>query len=189
MTICLVRHGETDWNRIGRLQGHEDIPLNETGRDQARRSALYLKKFNWDTIIASPLIRAKLTAQIIAREVGLDTVFEDTAFMERDYGKASGLTMDERNLLYPDGSYDGMEPWDHLARRVYDAVLKLAEEGPSANIIIVSHGGSINALLAMLSNREIGTGKTRLRNACLNLITYSQGQFEIQYCNKVAEEL
>ena len=65
-TICLVRHGETDWNLHRRYQGWEDIPLNETGRGQAQVVALAIAGEEWDAIVASPLSRAYATAQAIA---------------------------------------------------------------------------------------------------------------------------
>ena len=66
MKICLIRHGETDWNVIGKLQGREDIPLNENGKIQAQYCGKALKNMVWTTIITSPLSRARQTAEIIA---------------------------------------------------------------------------------------------------------------------------
>ncbi|MDB5085743.1 MAG: yhfR, partial [Bacilli bacterium] len=75
-TVCLVRHGETDWNAEGRLQGRQDTELNENGRKQAKLAGIHLKNEQWDAIVTSPLKRAKETAQIIATELGIDHLDE-----------------------------------------------------------------------------------------------------------------
>jgi len=175
MNICLVRHGETDWNRAGRLQGREDIPLNHTGLRQAEAAACYLAKEPWAAMIASPLLRAKQTAQIIADALGSGAVTTNVRFIERDYGKASGLIEEQRARRFPNGRYEGMEPWDALYKRVWDGLRLVTEQYRDQNVIIVSHGGVINALLAALSNHVIGSGKNRLQNGCVNMLRYENG--------------
>jgi uncharacterized phosphatase len=69
--LCLVRHGETDWNSLGKLQGRADIPLNKIGVLQAEECRDVLKSSKWDVIITSPLKRAKETAEIINKEQNL----------------------------------------------------------------------------------------------------------------------
>jgi broad specificity phosphatase PhoE len=64
MEICIIRHGETDWNKEKRLQGRENIPLNEEGINQIKNTIEYLKKYKWDIIITSPLSRAKQSAEL-----------------------------------------------------------------------------------------------------------------------------
>ena len=190
-----MRHGETDWNNAGRLQGREDIPLNHNGILQAGHCALALKKRRWDAIFSSPLLRAKQTADIIADINDVRRVYEDADLIERDYGKASGLTPEERNILFPDGNYKGIEEWETLKSRVYNAVLRCANgyyendiNNKNNNIIIVSHGSAINSILAYLSNHEIGTDKTRLINMCLNMLEYKDGVLRILFYNKSADE-
>src|SRR5699024_6004320 len=89
-TIRLIRHGETNWNKEGRIQGKTDIPLNETGRIQAEECAASLKHSEWDIIISSPLKRAKQTAEIINKNLHLP-IMEMSAFAERNYGDAEGM--------------------------------------------------------------------------------------------------
>jgi len=189
MKICIIRHGETDWNIAGKLQGREDIPLNETGAAQARDCASALAGANgtWAAVYTSPLSRAVRTAEIIAAALNVP-VIADEALTERDFGKSSGLTYDKRNWLFPDGG-DGSEDMSALRERMYNAVKTIADKHYPDNVIIVSHGGSINALLAELSNGEIGSGKTILKNACMNILAYDGGAFEIECYNKTSEEL
>ncbi|MET0318796.1 MAG: histidine phosphatase family protein, partial [Rhodococcus fascians] len=69
--LALVRHGETDWNLHGRLQGSSDIPLNDTGRAQAREAVYELSDHSWDLLVSSPLSRAAETADIIGSHLGI----------------------------------------------------------------------------------------------------------------------
>ena len=79
--ICIVRHGETDWNAQGRLQGRTDIPLNENGKVQAMKCGEFLAQNNWDAVITSPLKRARETAEIIANYMGKSVIINE-AFIE-----------------------------------------------------------------------------------------------------------
>ena len=102
--LYLVRHGETDWNRDRRIQGSTDIPLNETGRLQARRTGTLLARRSWDAIITSPLSRAAETAAIIADELGLPAPQIVDAIVERAYGEAEGLDDIELARRFPDNT-------------------------------------------------------------------------------------
>ena len=189
MQICLVRHGETEWNNLGKLQGREDIPLNMVGINQIKDTVNYLKDFRWDIIITSPLLRAKESAEIIAKEIINVKIVEDDDFKERDYGKASGMTSEERKLHFPDGIWTGVESSEQLRNRTVKALLKYINEYKGKNIIIVSHGAAINSILTHFSKDEIGTGKTTLKNACMTLIEVIDNELKIIFYNKTVEEM
>lgn len=182
-TICLIRHGETDWNCQRRLQGREDIELNENGRLQAVGCIEYLSQSNWGFMATSPLKRAKETAKIIANGLGIDEVHEIEAFIERDYGSAAGLFPEERKLKFPDGIIYDQEDREILTNRVIAGINATAKRFTNKNIIIVSHGGVINAILAALSQGEIGSGKTRLKNACVNILKFNGEKWNIELYN------
>src|SRR5690606_40156857 len=91
-TICLIRHGETDWNAQRRIQGRTDIPLNEKGIQQARECRDFLKNSEWDVIITSPLKRAKQTAEIINEALNIDLIEMDD-FIEKSFGDVEGVTL------------------------------------------------------------------------------------------------
>src|SRR2546421_2092518 len=89
-TLLLVRHGETDWNADGRLQGHTDRPLSDFGRRQARQLAEELANESLEAIYASDLARARETAEIVGKRLGLPVVLEPE-LREKDWGTGEGL--------------------------------------------------------------------------------------------------
>lgn len=188
-TICLIRHGETDWNASGRLQGREDIELNKAGRDQAIELIRYLQKSEWDLIITSPLKRALESARIIATGLLLPEPLIMNELCERNYGEASGLLPDERRNRFPDGKFPGQEEFEDLRKRAMDAIDRIAGIYPGKRIILMSHGAWINSVLYSLSSGEFGSFKTRLKNACVNLINYSGNNSTVIFFNKTADEL
>jgi uncharacterized phosphatase len=144
--LVLVRHGQTDWNLQGRIQGSSDIPLNETGRRQAREAGRQLADERWDAIVASPLIRAFETAQLIAAGIGLPNVEAIDDLRERAYGAAEGLTGREAEDRYH-GSVPGRETREQVLERVHPALVRLAEERPGQSVLVVTHGGVIGTLV------------------------------------------
>lgn len=156
-TILLARHGETDWNRENRFQGHADPPLNETGRAQAAELAAALADEPLAAIYSSPLRRAFETAQIVGAPHGLEPVAVE-ALREVDVGSWQGLTRVEieerfperfaRWLDYEQGWEDG-ESYDEMGRRVIAGLLELAAAHDGERILAVSHGGPVRAAYAL----------------------------------------
>lgn len=184
MKICLIRHGETDWNSLGKFQGWEDIPLNDKGIAQVQRAANYFKKSKWNVIVSSPLSRAKMTADIIGREIGLVKVHEEMDFMERDLGRLSGMTKEEADRNFPDGNYEGIEPLENLRNRSMNALTKWINRFNDKDIIIVTHGASINSILTSLSQNKIEMGKAIPNNACITLLEKHGDSIDIVFYNK-----
>lgn len=188
MKIYLIRHGQTDWNLQGRFQGREDIELNENGISQARECGRALKGEIFKAVITSPLSRARKTAEIIAENVSIDRVIVDEGIIERDFSKVSGLTPKEREAFYISGEKDDKEPWEDLYKRMFRCIKKYAELFYGQNIIMVSHGASINAVLSVLSEGRTGTGKILLKNACINVLNYDSGHLSLGEFNLTAQE-
>ncbi|MEI5908898.1 histidine phosphatase family protein [Bacillus spongiae] len=184
-TIFLVRHGETNWNAIGKLQGRTDIPLNSVGVQQAEECSMYLKAFEWDVMITSPLKRARTTAEIINKKLMVPLIERDE-FLERCYGDAEGMTIEERTATFPDKIYRNQEEWTSLNQRVMTGIQELHQRYKGQKILLVAHGAVINAILATISNGEIGTGKTKLMNACISNIHYHEEQWRVYDYNQVA---
>jgi probable phosphoglycerate mutase len=151
--ILLARHGETDWNRVGRWQGQADPPLNDAGRSQAAELAERLAGDGIAVIYSSDLARASQTAHVVAERLGLDVV-EDAGLREIDVGSWSGLTRAEVEQRFPEGyarwlggeiGHDG-ETREELTERVVGAVERIAAAHPDDTILAVTHGGAIRAL-------------------------------------------
>jgi broad specificity phosphatase PhoE len=150
-TILLARHGETDWNREGRWQGWADPPLNETGRDQARRLAEELRATPFDAAYSSDLRRASETAEIVAAPHHMLVVL-DRDLREIDIGAWSGLTRAEIIERFPDGRRPDGETHEQQAKRVRAAVLRIGREHPGGRVLVVGHGGTIRSIHDLISD-------------------------------------
>ena len=135
--LLLVRHGETDWNAEGRLQGHTDRPLNEYGRRQARGLADELAGEELDAIYSSDLARARETAEIVGERLGLPVVL-DPDLREKSWGSWEGLTPAERHEIELVG-----ESTEEHAARTLRALRRIAERHPGGRVLVVTHGGSL----------------------------------------------
>ncbi|MFO7696268.1 MAG: histidine phosphatase family protein [Anaerolineae bacterium] len=157
--LYAVRHGITGWNALGRIQGHAQSQLTDTGRKQAEAIAERLSAEHIDAIYASDLDRAMHTAQAIARPHNL-TVHSDPRLREAAYGEWEGRTMDELRMLFPEVVTDWMtepvtvapsggESLDQVAARVGSLLEELRTHPDDEQIVVVGHGGSIRALLCL----------------------------------------
>lgn len=184
-TICIVRHGETDWNKMGKLQGQTDTPLNAAGIQQAKECGQFLKNEQWDLIISSSLQRAKRTAEIINEQIGSPLIVMDE-FKERYFGDAEGMTKEERKQLFPDGCYPNQEEREAVYERVQEGLQKIHALVPNGKVILVSHGAVINAILYLLSDGELGSGIILLHNGSMTNIQYDGEKWQILNYNQVA---
>lgn len=184
--ICLIRHGETDWNARELTQGSTDIPLNDTGRAQARATARMLADDAWDAIYASPLSRARETAEIIADNLDLRPIRIHEDLRERGFGEAEGLDASERRIRFPDKVIPGAESWDAVLERGLTVLETIRLAHPDERVLVVAHGGVINGLLGHLSQGEIGPGKTLLKNASAHLVSWDR-QWEVRWFNRTGD--
>jgi len=144
-TLLLVRHGETDWNAAGRLQGHTDRPLNDYGRRQARELADRLAGDGIQAVYASDLVRARETAEILGARLGLEVVI-DADLREKNWGTWEGLTADERAEVEFEG-----ESTEAHQKRVLRAVQRIADAHHGERVAVVTHGGSLRRIQAAVS--------------------------------------
>ena len=163
MNIYLIRHGETDWNHVGRVQGHTDIPLNECGREQMKRVAEVLAGLpeRMDVIVSSPLLRALESAEIVGDRLAYskENIVVEPMLIERCFGKGEGLTVAERNEKYPDGIVPGREPLEDLLSRawsVFEKVVTTYHE--KENIILAGHGAILYAVVTAVTDGRIEYG-------------------------------
>lgn len=146
MRLALVRHGQTNWNIDSLLQGSTDVPLNETGREQAAEAAKLLSDEPWDLVVSSPLQRARDTARVISTTLSVQLGEADPQLVERDYGSAEGMTKEEAfsrfGALWP-----GTESFESLQTRAVSGITAVAERHAGENLIIVTHGTFIRAFI------------------------------------------
>ncbi|OCT12680.1 phosphoglycerate kinase [Paenibacillus pectinilyticus] len=181
-TIGFIRHGSTEWNRLGRLQGQLDTDLTDEGREQARLLGLRLADENWDGIICSDLKRASETAQIISALSGIPLLASDKRLRERKYGLAEGTTVTEREerwgvdwkLLDLDQETDS-ELW----ARWMDLETEILERYPNQKVLLISHGGFIVQVLRVLQLNQ----EEFLQNTSLTLLLREGDQWKLELYN------
>jgi probable phosphoglycerate mutase len=179
--LYCIRHGETEWNRTRRIQGHSDIPLSEEGIQQAVRLARFLEHHPFHAIYSSDLKRAYETARHLGNAVKRSvTALPD--LRERSYGELEGLTDEEMERKYPDARQFpekyGAESLSAIKERARTILTRLAEQHSGQQIAVVSHGGFINAFLHHVTRGEQGTGITRLVNTAICVFSYRDGEWK-----------
>lgn len=154
--LLLLRHAQTDWNLQGRWQGQFDLPLNRAGIIQAQAIAQRLTRYPIAAIYSSDLRRATQTAHYVSRAVGV-AVQLHPVWRERHAGILQGMTASEIHALYPTAHQTdffhhppGGETNQCLQKRTVPAYQKLVEQHPNQTILIVSHGGTLSALIRHL---------------------------------------
>ncbi|WP_431805014.1 histidine phosphatase family protein [Microbacterium sp. bgisy203] len=176
-TLLLVRHGETDWNAARRIQGSTDIPLNETGRAQARETAEILRvRFAGlaPVVVSSDLSRASETAEIIAEALGVEGPRTYPQLRERAYGVAEGLSIEEYLAQY--GTFDrenvpGAETTGELRDRAVAGIRRVVRDARRTHapldvpVIAVAHGAFIGQLIRHASGDTLPLPGERLANA------------------------
>jgi probable phosphoglycerate mutase len=167
--LLLVRHGETDWNRERRFQGHADQPLNDAGRGQARELAAALAGEQIDAVYTSDLVRARETAEILAGRVGAEVVAL-RELREIDVGSWQGLSWPEIEERHPDGArrwhedgqgWEGGETYDELGVRIVAALSDIAARHPGQRVVVVGHGGTVRATRAFVEGLSIPESRGR----------------------------
>lgn len=162
--LYLVRHGETEWNAIGRLQGGTDIPLNDRGREHGRAIAYRLLGQNATEVITSDLARARETGEIVARELKLPPPRIVPALRERAFGVFEGLTRDECMVRYPEawkrwheqtGVPEGAEALADATERMHAVLREISETAGDGPAIVISHGGVMRLWLVDLHGNPV----------------------------------
>lgn len=153
-TIALVRHGETEWNLRRRLQGRADIPLNETGVEQARALAAQFSPDDWSLVFSSPLSRASATALAISEGAGIPFAGTVDALIERSFGQADGATAEDIAEKWADRNFPDAEPVEDVRSRGA-AVVEELNARHAGNLILVSHGAFIRAAVFALTGENI----------------------------------
>jgi probable phosphoglycerate mutase len=192
--IFLIRHGETAWNAERRLQGHLDIPLNEEGERQAAALARALAGESVDMIISSDLSRAASTARAVAELQGLP-LQTDASLRERCFGAFEGLLYDELeshfpeayaqwkardpHARYPDGERRA-ETFAEFSQRAVEAVCRIADAHSGKRLILVSHGGVLDAVYRAANGIDITAPRDfDVLNASINQVQWDGEKLKV----------
>jgi probable phosphoglycerate mutase len=189
--IIAVRHGETSWNTHARIQGQTDIGLNDTGRWQARRVGQALAGEPITAVYSSDLERAHETAQSIAEVAGIPVVPHE-GLRERSFGMFEGKTFDEIHQAWPDQAQnwrkripeweppEGGESLVQLRERVTRTLEALAARHPGQQIVVVAHGGVLDALYRVATGQEVNSPRTwELPNGAINRLLWTPEGFTL----------
>lgn len=192
--LLLARHGETDWNRERRVQGHTDIPLNDEGRRQARKLAVRLEAFEIHAIEASGLARAAETARIVGealrltprlspawREIGLGVLEgRDAPGAHKDFGELVSAAARQATPLG-----EGAETFAAFEARIVAGYERLGRAHAGRTVLVVSHGGTLKTLIAhLLGLPATHVDRLSLRNnAGLSVIDFRHGRPQLALLN------
>ena len=166
-TLLLVRHAETDWNAVGRLQGHTDRPLSDFGRRQAEQLAAELEGEELEAIYSSDLARARETAEVVGERLGLPVAL-DPDLREKDWGTWEGLTPIERDRV----EFVGESTKAHQ-ERMLEALRRIADRHPGGRVLVVTHGGSMRRVQAV----ALGIALPVVENCERWLCVFENGDF------------
>ena len=190
-TLVLIRHGETVWNRDGRIQGHLDSALTATGIAQAEACALRLQTETIEQVIASDLPRVKHTAEILVAGRNLPIQF-GPEFRERAYGIGEGMTFSELDAIHPemysslrttdpDFTVEGGESRRQFHDRITRALWQVVADHAGKRILVVTHGGVLGVIYRWLYKLPIATAyKVEIPNVAYNRVTFSFGIWTLE---------
>ena len=186
--VYLVRHGQTPLNESGVLRGLLNPPLDEAGRLQAGRLGAVLGSRTPSAVVASPLLRARQTAQPIADRAGRD-VTTDRHLLDRDYGQWAGT--DRESVAAQWGSVDdapGVEPVRAVRERALRGLTDIAQRSRGGTVVVVSHD-AVNRQLLAAFDAELGDPDTIPQdNGCFNTLELRGGSWTVLRINELPAE-
>lgn len=154
--IYIIRHGQTDWNLSRRLQGHNSVPLNETGRQEAEKARKKINSLKIDKIISSDLLRARQTAEIVNKDL-CKNLFLDSRLRSVNYGMLDGRYIPE--ISKEEWAIYNSTPEKFAAESVESVFWRIKsffdeQFSRKENVLVVAHGGTLRILSYYLSNRD-----------------------------------
>jgi probable phosphoglycerate mutase len=187
--LLIVRHGETAWNRAGRIQGHRDSPLTERGLAQARATAARLARERVDALYSSDLGRAQQTAREVAARTALP-IRTDAGLRERAFGILEGKTWEEIARDHPDDArrittdtshaMAGGESLAAFRERVIGTFRRIAQEAGAGRIAVVTHGGVLGVLFREATGMPLDAPRTYTTlNAGVNHFRWADDRWSI----------
>lgn len=190
MTLLLIRHGETDWNRELRFQGQIDVPLNDTGLEQARRVGEQLAGEKVQSVICSDLLRTRQTAAAPASRLA-KVAISDRALREQDFGVVDGMRSEDIQTRYPqaweswtrfdpDFAFDGGESTRQFHERVMAAIERIFSARRDQRLVLVTHGGVLDMVYRSALGLPLsGPRQSVIPNGGISRVRVSDGGVEI----------
>lgn len=197
-TLCLVRHGETDWNVAHRIQGQIDTPLNTHGIEQAQLAARYLKGTHLDAAYSSDLARARVTADAILADRGV-AMQTDERLRERRYGIFQSLLYSEAEARHPelyaryrsrhpDCDIEGGESLQQLQDRVVACLCQIAREHLGQTVLVVTHGGVLDIAYRMVTGLSLTAPREFLiSNAAVSIVRGDGENWRLERWNEAPD--
>ncbi|WP_046178149.1 histidine phosphatase family protein [Domibacillus tundrae] len=191
--IYLVRHGESEWNALGRLQGQMDIGLSEEGRKQAALLGAYFKQegISFEYVFSSDLDRAFQTAKLATAWLPVESITASRLLRERFYGELQGQLLTEILEHVPNYADNfgvpmthGMESIEEMQERMVEVLSSISKETNGALALVVAHGGAINALIHKLTNGQAGTGRGKIDNTSITRLSWDGEKLAIVSVNE-----
>ena len=193
MMVYLVRHGETDWNKAGKIQGQEDIPLNQCGREEAAETAKALEDVDFEAAFCSPLVRARETAEILvgSRDISLT---EDDRLKEIDFGIMEGERISDivASLSHPCYHFfrcperymppERAESFDRLFERSRQFLEQrlLPLEKKYDKVLVVAHGALLRSMINPLAGIPLKDfWKEKMGNCAVSVLRLEDGSFSL----------
>ena len=189
--LTLVRHGETEWNAVGRIQGHLDIPLSATGLAQAAAIGRRLVGEAFDSILSSDLERALLTARPIVRH-SEQAIIREARLRERHLGVLQGLTGEEAAIRQPhawgafkarnpEATLEGGETLGVFSQRVVGLIDELLRAHAGSRLLLVTHGGVLDAAYRHATGMPLNAPRNfPIYNASLNALRHRGGVWTVE---------
>jgi probable phosphoglycerate mutase len=181
-TLGLIRHGSTEWNKLGKLQGQLDTELTDEGRAQARLLGMRLQNEAWTGILSSDLSRARETAEIISELSGIPILGFDVRLRETSFGQAEGTTHQEREDRWGADwkKLDlGGETDAQVQARWFDFIEEWTGKAPDQKLLIISHGSYIVQVLRSLSMES----EEFLQNTSLTILQRNEASWDLVLYN------
>ncbi|MDO4814673.1 MAG: histidine phosphatase family protein [Gemella sp.] len=182
MKILMVRHGETDYNKNHLVQGHIDIPLNETGIQQAKDAAKKILEYNISAAYSSPMGRAYDTCRYMLDNSGNESVQieKDSRVIEKNYGKFEGATYVDWHAGQARGDIDSVELDTAIAERVENFYKEMYKKHADETILVVCHGACTRIFL---ESKNLRPNTDYIKNTSVNEIDYDGKEFVLRKYN------
>ena len=198
-SITLVRHGETEWNVLRRLQGRQNSELTPYGLEQAEMTSEALKNLDFDIIYTSDLKRAIITTEIINRYHNLEVKI-DSALSERNFGVMEGLTREVLQDKFPevysgymarkeDYQIPGGESLIEYTEKVRQSLQNIIRKYKGKRILIITHGGVLDCIMRIIFNYPMSAPRSfSIYNASINRISVKDDEWFLEVWGDISHQ-